>query len=164
MHEGGSLGASLFVYAQERGAPRRRNKGRRVFVHQALAVRCRKSRRDLVQRERRYKGRRVFVHQALAVRGRKSRWDLVQRERRNKGRQVFMHQFCAVRGRKSRRNLVQRERRNKGWRVFVHQVRTGRKRKVGAGCGRKSPRRPPKAYCRPLLRKFINFRMIIKVY
>ena len=164
MHEGGSLGASLFVCAQERGAPRRRNKGRRVFVHQALAVRCRKSRRNLVQRERRNKGWRVFVHQFCAGRGGKSRRNLVQRERRSKGWRVFVHQFCAGRGGKSRRDLVQRKRRNKGWRVFVHQVRTGRKRKVGAGCGRKSPRRPPKAYCRPLLRKFINFRMIIKVY
>ena len=45
--------------------------------------------------------------------------------------------------RRNARDLVQRKRRNKGRRDFVHQV---------------AP--PP----RPLIRKFINFRMIIKVY
>ena len=41
--------------------------------------------RDLVQRKRRNKGKRVFVHQVGAAPGRKMARDLVQRKRRNKG-------------------------------------------------------------------------------
>ena len=47
-------------------------------------------------------------------------------------------------GRKNAGDLVRRERKNKGRRDFVHQVA------------------PPPP--RPLMRKFINLRMIIKVY
>ena len=115
MHEGGSLGASLFVYARGRGAPRRRNKGRRDFVHQVGTGHGRKKAGDLVQRERKNKGRRDFVHQVGTGHGRKNAGDLVRRERKNKGRRDFVHQVAPP---------------------------------------------PP----RPLMRKFINFRMIIKVY
>ena len=54
-------------------------------------------------------------------------------------------------GRKNAGDLVQRERRNKGWRDFVHQV-----------ARRPAPLVTPRR--RPFIRKFINFRMIIKVY
>ena len=88
-------------------------------------------------------------HHARAGHGRKNAGDLVQRKRKNKGRRDFVHQVGAGHGRRHAWDLVQRERRYKGRRDFVHQV--------GAG----HARRPAP---RLLIRKFINFRMIIKVY
>lgn len=79
--------------------------------------------------------------------------------RRNKGRRDFVHQVGAGHGRKNAGDLVQRERMNKGWRDFVHQV---------APRATPAPRPAPHHARRPaprlLIRKFINFRMIIKVY
>ena len=70
--------------------------------------------RDLVQRKRRNKGKREFVHQVGAGPGEKITRDLVQRKRRNKVQGDFVHQVGAVPGGKTARDLVQRKRRNKG--------------------------------------------------
>ena len=75
---------------------KRKNKGRRDFVHQVGIGHGRRNVRDLVQRERRYKGRRDFVHQVGAGHGRKNAGDLVQREWKNKGRRDFVHQVAPL--------------------------------------------------------------------
>ena len=135
----------------------------------------------------RYKGRRDFVHQVGIGHGRRNAVDLVQRKRKNKGRWDFVHQVGAGHGRRNVRDLVQRERRYKGRRDFVHQVapaprprrhararrRPRAKKRTGLGAketeeqgpaGFRAPSRPATSAPRPPIRKFINFRMIIKVY
>ena len=93
------------------------------------------------------------MHQVGVGHGRKNAGDLVQRKRRYKDWRDFVHQVGAGHERKNAGDLVQRKRKNKGRRDFVHQV----------GAGPASPAPAPPAP-RPLIRKFINFRMIIKVY
>ena len=138
----------------------RRYKGRWDFVHQVGIGHGRKNAGDLVHRERRNKGWRDFVHQVGAGHGRRNARDLVQRERRYKGRRDFVHQVGAGHGRRNARDLVQRKLKNKGWRDFVHQVApTPRPHHA-----RRTPPAPLRPSPRPFMRKFINFRMIIKVY
>lgn len=75
-----------------RGAPRRRNKVLRGFVHQVQGVEAPKRAKNLVQGKRKNKVLRGFVHQDRRVRAQKRAKDLVQRKRRNKFLRESLHQ------------------------------------------------------------------------